>query len=56
MIRTMQTAALALDWLVEKGVVFEASADWQGEFAHYTTFFLPIYSNLIPFKVPNISA
>jgi broad specificity phosphatase PhoE len=31
MIRTMQTASLALDWLSSKGVVFEANADWQGE-------------------------
>ncbi|EXV01061.1 histidine phosphatase superfamily (branch 2) [Metarhizium robertsii] len=29
MVRTMQTAVLALDWLAAKGVVFEASADWQ---------------------------
>ncbi|PHH84188.1 hypothetical protein CDD83_2336 [Cordyceps sp. RAO-2017] len=28
--RTLQTAELALDWLAERGVVFEASADWQG--------------------------
>lgn len=29
MLRTLQTASLALDWLVERGVKFEASADWQ---------------------------
>ncbi|OAA39081.1 Histidine phosphatase superfamily, clade-1 [Metarhizium rileyi] len=29
MIRTLQTAALALDWLAAKDVVFEASANWQ---------------------------
>ncbi|KAF4504069.1 hypothetical protein G6O67_008683 [Ophiocordyceps sinensis] len=29
MLRTLQTATLALDWLVQRGVVFEASADWQ---------------------------
>lgn len=28
--RTLQTADLALDWLRERGVRFEASADWQG--------------------------
>ncbi|UNI15329.1 hypothetical protein JDV02_001870 [Purpureocillium takamizusanense] len=27
--RTLQTATLALDWLVDRGVRFEASADWQ---------------------------
>ncbi|PNY23183.1 Phosphoglycerate mutase [Tolypocladium capitatum] len=27
--RTLQTAALALDWLRDAGVAFEASADWQ---------------------------
>ncbi|KAM4065928.1 histidine phosphatase superfamily (branch 1) domain-containing protein [Hirsutella rhossiliensis] len=29
MLRTLQTATLALDWLIRRGVVFEASADWQ---------------------------
>lgn len=28
--RTLQTATLALDWLLDRGVRFEASADWQG--------------------------
>ncbi|KAL3952420.1 hypothetical protein ACCO45_012363 [Purpureocillium lilacinum] len=27
--RTLQTATLALDWLLDRGVRFEASADWQ---------------------------
>lgn len=31
MLRTMQTATIGLDWLKDDGVVFEASADWQGE-------------------------
>lgn len=30
MLRTLQTATCALDWLFQRGVVFEASADWQG--------------------------
>lgn len=30
MIRTLQTATLALDWLLDKDVVFEADANWQG--------------------------
>ncbi|KJZ77411.1 hypothetical protein HIM_03135 [Hirsutella minnesotensis 3608] len=29
MVRTLQTASLALDWLRDKGVAFEADADWQ---------------------------
>ncbi|KHN98664.1 Histidine phosphatase superfamily, clade-1 [Metarhizium album ARSEF 1941] len=29
MVRTLQTASLALDWLAAKGVVFEANANWQ---------------------------
>lgn len=33
MLRTLQTATLALDWLVQRGVVFEASADWQGVYS-----------------------
>lgn len=28
--RTMQTAMLSLDWLIDRGVKVEASADWQG--------------------------
>ena len=28
--RTLQTAQLALDWLIESDVPFQASADWQG--------------------------
>lgn len=35
MLRTMQTASLGLDWLKDQGVVFEASADWQGEYSLY---------------------
>ncbi|ODA83029.1 hypothetical protein RJ55_01538 [Drechmeria coniospora] len=27
--RTLQTATIALDWLLERGVGFEANADWQ---------------------------
>ncbi|KAL7929561.1 histidine phosphatase superfamily [Trichoderma chlorosporum] len=29
MIRTLQTASLAADWLIERGVKIEADADWQ---------------------------
>ncbi|KAL5093475.1 hypothetical protein Trisim1_010205 [Trichoderma cf. simile WF8] len=29
MVRTLQTASLAADWLVERGVKIEADADWQ---------------------------
>lgn len=29
--RTLQTAMLSLDWLVDRGVKIEGSADWQGE-------------------------
>ena len=32
MLRTLQTATETLDWLSEKGVRFEANADWQGVF------------------------
>lgn len=28
--RTLQTALLTTDWLLEQGVTIEASADWQG--------------------------
>ncbi|KAF7543814.1 hypothetical protein G7Z17_g10439 [Cylindrodendrum hubeiense] len=27
--RTMQTAMLSLDWLIDRGIEFEANADWQ---------------------------
>jgi hypothetical protein len=30
MTRTLQTASLAADWLVERGIKIEADADWQG--------------------------
>jgi len=33
MIRTLQTAGLALDWVTEKGVPVQAHAGWQGVFA-----------------------
>lgn len=29
--RTLQTAMLSLDWLVDRGVKIEGNADWQGE-------------------------
>lgn len=29
--RTLQTAQLALPWLLERGVRIQADADWQGE-------------------------
>ena len=29
--RTLQTAVLSLDWLLEKGVPAQAHAGWQGE-------------------------
>lgn len=28
--RTLQTAMLSMDWLVERGVKIEGNADWQG--------------------------
>jgi len=28
--RTLQTALIALDWLIDKGVRIHANADWQG--------------------------
>jgi broad specificity phosphatase PhoE len=28
--RTLQTALIALDWLIDKGVHIHANADWQG--------------------------
>jgi hypothetical protein len=30
--RTLQTAMLSMDWLVERGVKIEGNADWQGIF------------------------
>lgn len=29
--RTLQTAMLSLDWLVDRGVKVEGDADWQGK-------------------------
>ncbi|KAK4081114.1 uncharacterized protein Triagg1_2646 [Trichoderma aggressivum f. europaeum] len=34
MVRTLQTASLATDWLVERGVKIEADADWQEQKSH----------------------
>ncbi|PTB43940.1 hypothetical protein M441DRAFT_453462 [Trichoderma asperellum CBS 433.97] len=34
MLRTLQTASLAADWLVERGIKIEADADWQENSNH----------------------
>lgn len=42
MYRTMQTASLALDWLAEKGIIFEAYEYWQGMASTILAFPIPI--------------
>ncbi|KAH7193343.1 uncharacterized protein B0J16DRAFT_335030 [Fusarium flagelliforme] len=44
--RTLQTAMLSLNWLIEQGVKIEGNADWQGSFMsiHQTVTNLTYYS------------
>ncbi|KID62727.1 phosphoglycerate mutase, partial [Metarhizium hybridum] len=55
MVRTMQTAVLALDWLAAKGVVFEASADWQGELLP-SPLPLKTRADMEPWTIPPLNA
>jgi hypothetical protein len=42
--RTMQTAMLSLDWLIERGVKFDADADWQGQLGQLKRSYHPHHS------------